>query len=178
MTRKLPSFLAVLALSQFFIPSAVAAIDLQADLNRIVAGINQFDANSASSSSVNTIADVKSIFSNNASILREIKDANAAFKRNLNSAKRQIPSRDTKDSPAFNTLMNLTKGYEEWLKYQNLNQTSAQKCINKAGSSFSSFSSCSIGLLPRTIENERLGMQKLQAAANAWRQWQRKYGYA
>ena len=91
---------------------------------------------------------------------------------------RQIPSRDTKESPAFNTLMNLTKGYEEWLKYQNINQSSAQKCINNAGSSFSSFSSCSIGILPRTMENERIGRQKLQTAWNAWKQWQVKYGYA
>ena len=174
--------LSVLAISLISIPmgvtSSFAAIDLQADLNRIVAGINRFDANSATSSSVSNMSDVKRIFSNNAAILREIKDANAAFKRDLNSAKRQIPSRDTKDSPAFSTLMNLTKGYEEWLKYQNLNQASAQKCINKAGNSFGSFSSCSIGLLPRTMENERIGMQKLQAAWNAWKQWQVKFGYA
>jgi len=178
MKRKMLSVVLALALSPFVTIPAVAAIDLQADLNRIVAGINRFDANSATSSSVSTMADVKRIFSNNAAILREIKDANAAFKRDLNSAKRQIPSRDTKDSPAFNTLMNLTKGYEEWLKYQNINQSSAQKCINNARSSFSSFSNCSIGILPRTMENERIGRQKLQSAWNAWKQWQVKYGYA
>ena len=178
MKRKLLSLILILAFHPAVSSPAVAAIDLQADLNRIVAGINRFDANSAASSTVSNMADVKRIFSNNAAILREIKDANAAFKRDLNSAKRQIPSRDTKDSPAFSTLMNLTKGYEEWLKYQNINQASAQKCINRAGSSFGSFSSCSIGLLPRTIENERIGMQKLQAAWNAWKQWQVKYGYA
>ena len=176
--RKLLSIILVLGLSSLTISPAFAGIDLQADLNRIVAGINQFDANSATSSSVSTMSDVKRIFSNNAAILREIRDANAAFKRDLNSAKRQIPSRDTKDSPAFSTLMNLTKGYEEWLKYQNINQASAQKCINKAGSSFGSFSSCSIGLLPKTMDNERIGRQKLQAAWNAWKKWQVKYGYA
>lgn len=178
MYRKLLSTILVLGLSQLNISPASAGIDLQADLNRIVAAINQFDANSATSSSVRTMADVKRIFSNNAAILREIRDANAAFKRDLNSAKRQIPSRDTKDSPAFSTLMNLTKGYEEWLKYQNINQASAQKCISNSGGSFSSFSSCSIGLLPKTMENERIGRQKLQAAWNAWKQWQVKYGYA
>jgi len=178
MKRKKFSFFLALALSPFVTTSALAAIDLQADLNRIVAGINQFDANSAASSSVSTMADVKRIFSNNAAILREIKDANAAFKRDLNSAKRQIPSRDTKDSPAFGTLMNLTKGYEEWLKYQNINQSNAERCINNAKSSFSSFSSCSIGILPRTMENERIGRQKLQTAWNAWKQWQTKYGYS
>jgi hypothetical protein len=178
MKRKLISLILILALYPAVSSPAVAAIDLQADMNRIVAGINRFDANSANARSASTIADVKRIFSNNASILREIKDANAAFKRDLNSAKRQIPSRDTKESPAFNTLMNLSKGYEDWLKYQNINQSSAQKCINNAGSSFNSFSRCSIGLLPRTMENERIGMQKLQAAWNAWKQWQVKYGYA
>jgi hypothetical protein len=170
MRRKLVSVVLALALFPFGTTPAVAAIDLQADLNRIVAGINRFDANSATSSSVSTMADVKRIFSNNAAILREIKEANAAFKRDLNSAKRQIPSRDTKDSPAFNTLMNLTRGYEEWLKYQNINQSSAQTCINNARSSFSSFSNCSIGILPRTMENERIGRQKLQTAWNAWKQ--------
>lgn len=178
MKRKILLLVLAFMLSPFATSPSVAAIDLQADLNRIVAGINRFDANSAASSSASTMADVKRIFSNNAAILREIKDANAAFKRDLNSAKRQIPSRDTKESPAFNTLMNLTKGYEEWLKYQNINQSSAQKCINNAGSSFSSFSSCSIGILPRTMENERIGRQKLQAAWNAWKRWQVKYGHA
>ena len=178
MKRKILVFLLALSFSPFITTPAVAAIDLQADLNRIVAGINRFDANSAASSSIRTISDVKRTFSNNAAILREIKEANAAFKRSLNSAKRQIPTRDTKDSPAFNTLMNLTKGYEEWLRYQNMNQSNAQKCINNAGSSFISFSSCSIELLPRTMENERIGRQKLQTAWNAWKQWQIKYGYA
>ena len=178
MKQKILPLVLVFLLSPLVATPAMAAIDLQADLNRIIAGINRFDANSATSSSVSTMADVKRIFSNNAIILREIKDANAAFKRSLNGAKRQIPSRDTKDSPAFNTLMNLTKGYEDWLKYQNINQSSAQKCINDAGSSFSSFSSCSIGLLPRTMENERIGRQKLQSAWDAWKRWQVKYGYA
>lgn len=178
MRRKILSMFLVLGLSQFTISPVFADIDLQADLNRIVAAINRFDANSASSSSVSTMADVKRIFSNNAVILREIRDANAAFKQDLNRAKKLIPSRDTKDSPAFSTLMNLTKGYEEWLKYQNINQASAQKCINSAGSSFRSFSSCSIRLLPKTMENERIGRQKLQAAWSAWKQWQVKYGYA
>ena len=178
MRKGLLSLILIFAISPLMTSPAAAAIDLQADLNRIVAGINQFDANSATSASVSTIADVKRIFSNNGAILREIGAANAAFKRDLNSAKRQIPSKDTKNSPAFSTLMNLTKGYEEWLKYQNINQASAQACITRAGNSFNSFSSCTIGLLSKTMENERIGRQKLQAAWDAWKQWQVKYGYA
>ena len=111
MRRKLHSVIIFFTVTALLIPNANAGIDLQADLNRIVAGISRFDANSASSASVNTMSDVRRLFSNNASILREIRDANAAFKRDLNSAKSQIPSRDTRDSPAFSTLMNLTKGY-------------------------------------------------------------------
>jgi hypothetical protein len=74
--------------------------------------------------------------------------------------------------------MNLTKGYEEWLKYQNLNQANAQKCIDRAGISFDSFSACSISILPETMDNERKGRLKLQTAWNAWKKWQVKYGYA
>ena len=157
--------------------SAHASIDLQADLNRIVAGIRQFDANSAASTSASSIADVKRIFSNNASILREIKNANDVFRRDLNSARSYIPSKDTKESPAFNTLMNISKGYDEWLRYQNMNQANAENCIRKAGNSFNKFSSCSISTLPKTLENERIGRQKLQSAWNAWKVWQAKYGY-
>ena len=156
---------------------SMATIDLQADLNQIVAGIRKFDANSAASTSASSIADVKRIFSNNASILREIKNANDVLRRDLISAKNYIPARDTKESPAFDTLMNLSKGYEEWLKYQNVNQLSAENCIKKSGGSFRKFSSCSISILPKTMENERIGRQKLQAAWNAWKQWQTKYGY-
>ena len=176
--RKLLSMTLALGLSTLTVSPTFAAINLQADLNRIVVAIKQFDANSAKSSSVSTMTDVRKIFSNNAAILREIRDANTVFKRNLNSANRQIPSSDTKDSPAFSTLMNLTKGYEEWLKYQNINQVRAQKCIDKAGSSLSTFLSCSIADLPKTMENESLGRQKIQAAWSAWKQWQVKYGYA
>lgn len=163
----------------FSLPSqAKASIDLQADLNRIIAGIKQFDANSAQSTTINSMSAVKQIFSNNASILREISNANSAFRRDLNSAKNQIPSRDTKESPAFSTLMGLVLGYEEWLKYQYLNQSGAQRCINSAGMSFSKFSNCSIAMLPKTMENERIGRQKLQIAWNAWKTWQVKFGYA
>lgn len=178
MKRKLISIILVLGMFSLGNSPALAAIDLQADLNRIVAGINRFDANSAAASSVTNIGDIKRIFSNNAAILREIKAANAAFKRDLNSAKSQIPSRDTKNSPAFNTLMNLAKGYEQWLNYQFLNQSSAEKCISSSGSSYKTFSACSIASLSRTIENERIGRQKLEAAWNAWKKWQIKYGYA
>jgi len=178
MKRKLLSLILVLALSPFVTTPAVAAIDLQADMNRITAGIKRFDANTAASFSMSTMTDVKRIFSNNASILREIGAANAAFKRDLNIAKRQIPTRDTKDSPAFNTLMNLTKGYEEWLKYQNMDQAASQKCINSAGSSFSAYMTCAISLLPKAAEHERIGRQKLQAAWDAWKKWQVKYGHA
>ena len=178
MERKLISLILVLALSPLLTTPASAAIDLQADLNRIVAGIKMFDANSAAASSASTMADVKRIFSNNASILREIGAANAAFKRDLNSAKRQIPSRDTKESPAFSTLINLTRGYEEWLKYQNMNNAASEKCSKSAGSSFSNYSMCLIRVLPKTVENERIGRQKLQAAWDVWKAWQVKYGYA
>jgi len=175
MKKKITLLVLIFAFSPLIISPSVAAIDLEADIRRLAAAVNQFDANTATSASVSTIADIKQIFSKNASILREIGAASAAFKGDLNSAKRQIPSRDTKNSPAFNTLMNLPKGYEEWLKYQNINQTSARDCITRAGSSFNSFTSCSIRLLPKTMENERIGRQKLQEAVNALKQWQVKY---
>lgn len=178
MKNKLLSLLVVIAFFPLIAAPAFAAIDSQADMNRIAAGIKMFDANSAAASSVSTMTDVKRIFSKNASILREIGDANAVFKRDLNSAKRQIPSRDTKESPAFSTLMNLTKGYEEWLKYQNLNNAASEKCSKSAGSSFSNYSMCLIRVLPKTMENERIGRQKLQTAWDAWKKWQVKYGYA
>ena len=178
MKRKMLSLIILLVLFPFVATPAVAAIDLQADLNRIVAGINKFDANSARSASTSTMRDVKSLFSNNNSILNEISSANSIFKRNLNSAKKYIPNKDTKDTPAFNTLMNLARGYEEWIKYQKLNQSNAQKCINQSGNSFTTFSNCTILILPKTIENERVGRQKLQSAWNAWKQWQVKFGYA
>jgi hypothetical protein len=178
MKRKLILILVFIFLLSAPNVSAIAAIDLQADMNRIVAGIKQFDANSANSASANTLNAVKRIFSNNASILREIGNANSAFKRDLNSAKRQIPSRDTKESPAFNTLMNLAKGYEGWLKYQNMNQSASEKCIKSAGNSLNSYTICAIALLPKAAEHERIGRQKLQAAWDAWKQWQVKFGYA
>jgi hypothetical protein len=158
--------------------NSAAAIDLQADLNRIIVAIQKFDANSAASTKISSISEARQIFVNNGSILKDIKTANAVFKKDLISAKRYLPSSDTKDSPAFSTLMNLTRGYEQWLWYQNVNQLNAQKCIKKAGNSFSSFSACSIAMLEETIENERLGRQKLQSAWDAWKQWQIKYGYA
>ena len=172
------SIFALLALFSLITPTAVADIDLQADLNRIVAGIKSFDANSAATSSVSTLAEIKIIFSNNALILREISQANAIFKRDLNIAKKQIPSKDTQASPAFSTLINLTKGYEDWIRYQNLNQATGQKCLSMAKNSYDSFSSCLIVNLGKTMENERLGKMKLQSAWNAWKKWQVKYGYA
>jgi hypothetical protein len=178
MKRKLLLLLVVSTLSLSTTEPAVAGIDLQADLNRIVVAINKFDANSAASGSVSSIAGMKNILSKNASILREIRDANAVFKADLNRAKSQIPTRDTNASPAFSTLMNLTKGYEEWLKYQEINQATGQKCMSKAKNSFTSFSNCLIVNFSKTLENERIGKMKLQSAWDAWKKWQVKFGYA
>ena len=178
MKRTVLSLVIIFAISPLSTAPAFGAIDLQGDLERIISGINRFDANSATSASVSNISDVKRITANNGAILQEIKNANAIYKRDLNKAKRLLPSRDTKDSPAFSTLMNLAKGYEQWLKYQNMNQTTAQNCIKKAGNSYDSFSMCLVGALSRTLENERVGRLKLESAFNAWKQWQIKYGYA
>jgi len=178
MMRKLSALVLVFAISTLMTSQAVAAIDLPADLNRISMAIAKFDANSATGSTASTISDVQRIFSNNALILREIRIANAYFKNDLNSAKRYIPTKDTKDTPAFSTLMNLTKGYEDWLKYQDLSQAAAQKCMKYAGASFTAYGSCSILGLSKALENEKFGRFKLQTALNAWKQWQVKYGYA
>lgn len=178
MRQKVLSFILAFLVLPLSITPAVAAIDLQADLNRIVVGIKKFDANSAATSSVSTMTEARVIFSNNTSILNEIKNANSAFKRDLNSAKKYIPSRDTKETPAFGTLMNLTKGYDEWLKYQSMNQVSAEKCIKISGSSYKSFSGCLFSVLGKTMENERRSKLKLENAWSAWKQWQVKYGYA
>ena len=178
MQRKLLSLLLVLILSPFITSPAVADIDLQADLDRIVVGIKKFDANSAATNSASTLSEMKVIFSRSEIILREIRVANAAFKRDLNIARRQIPTRDTKETPAFSTLMNLTKGYEEWLKYQELNQVIGKKCVSTSKNSLSSLTTCLIIKLPKTLENERIGRTKLQNAWKAWKEWQVKFGYA
>ena len=46
--------------------SQAATIDLQANLNRIIAGINRFDANSSNSVNASSMSDVKQLFQNNA----------------------------------------------------------------------------------------------------------------
>jgi hypothetical protein len=176
--KKIISLVLALSLLPIITTPAIAAIDLMADLNRIISGVSQFDANSANAPSDSTIADVKRTFSNNASILREISDANAVFKRNLNSSKKLIPSKDTKDSPAFNTLINLAKGYEVWVRYQNINQVIAQKCIKNAGSSLNSYTRCTFSAFSDTVDNEILGRQRLVTAADAFQKWRVKYGYA
>ena len=178
MKRKQLSFVLVLVLSNLVNPPVFAAIDLQADLDRIVVGIRAFDSNSAATASVTTVAGMKVINSKNVAILSQIRDANMAFKRDLNRAKQQIPSRDTKASPSFKTLLNLTKGYEEWLKYQEINQVIGEKCITKAKNSFSAFTNCLLANFSVTMENERIGKMKLQTAWDAWKKWQVKYGYA
>lgn len=158
--------------------TSIANVDLQSDLNRIVAGINKFDANSAKSTSLSSISGVKQVFANNAAILSEISSAVSVFKRNLNSVKSYIPKSDTKDTPRFSTLMNLALGYEKWLFYQKKNQSLAEKCLRTSGRTYRTFADCSIKDLPKTLENERVGRLKLQAAWNAWKQWQIKFGHA
>lgn len=176
--RKLASSLLSAVFAQIIAFPSFGNVDLQADLNRIVAGINKFDANSSRSNSASTITDIRSIFASNASILREISNANSTFQSNLRSVKSQIPTKDTKATPKFSTLMNLSKGYKKWLYYQRINQASAEKCLKNFGSSYNSFLTCSIKDLPKTMENERLGSSRLQAAWNAWKQWQVKFGHA
>jgi hypothetical protein len=169
-----------LTLSLFLslVPSSSAAnVDLQADLNRIVQGINKFDSNAARSAKASNLADIKSIFANNGLILNEIQASVSRFKQSLNDVKRYIPTKDTKETPKFSTLMNLALGYEEWLRYQKLNQSLAERCLKSAGKTFKSFSECSLRELPKTLSNERLGRAKLQSAWNAWKQWQIKFGY-
>jgi hypothetical protein len=158
--------------------NASAVVDLNAGLNRIVAGINKFDANSANAAYASNISDIRNLFNTNAVVLREIKSSVAAFKRDLSASKPYIPSRDTKESPAFSTLMNMALGYENWLKYQNMNQVNAQKCFQGSNTTFNSYTACSMRILSRTLENERLSRTKLVSALNAWKQWQTKYGYA
>ena len=176
--RKVALSLLSVVIAQISVTPSFGNVDLQADLNRIVAAINKFDANSSRTNSASTIADIRTIFSSNASILSEISSANSIFQRNLKSVKSQIPKKDTKATPKFRTLMNLSKGYKKWVYYQRLNQALAEKCLKNSGSSYNSFLTCSINDLPITMKNERIGRSKLQAAWNAWKQWQVKFGHA
>ena len=168
----------VLAISVVSITPANSVIDLQADINRIVTAINKFDANSAAATSVNSVAQIRVITRNNKAILREIKEANDYFRKDLISAKKLLPSRDTKDSPAYNTIFNLTRGYDQWLIYQNRNQITGERCLSTSGNSYSEYTDCLMMSLSTTLENERLGRIKLEAAWRAWKNWQFKYGYA
>jgi hypothetical protein len=176
--RRLKAVSAFIIITLFSTSNAWAVIDLNAGLNRIVIVINKFDANSANAAYASNISDIRILFSTNASVLRDISSSVGAFKRDLNASKRYIPSRDTKDSPAFSTLMNLALGYENWLKYQNMNQVNAQRCFQGSSTTFNSYTACSLRVLSKTLENERLSRTKLVAALNAWKQWQIKYGYA
>lgn len=183
MRRHLPVSILVVALAVVMAPitagTAFGAIDLQGDLDRIVAAIAKFDANSSNAfNSPATIADVRRIFSNNALILKEIDQANSNFKRDINSGKKFIPTKDTKDSPAFTTLINLTKGYEDWLKYQYLNQKIAEKCLKNSGNSVNGYLSCSLLNFQKSMDNETVGRYKLETAWKAWKNWQVKFGYA
>lgn len=178
-TKRLSFFASVLfLLVTVSNPGASANVDLQADLNRIVSRISKFDSNSKRSTSASTISEVRQVFKNNSEILSEIQVAVSVFKRNLNSVKSYIPTIDTKETPRFSTLMNLALGYEDWLRYQRINQGLAEKCLRTSGQSYKSFLDCSIKDLSKTIENERLGRSKLQSAWNAWKRWQIKFGHA
>jgi hypothetical protein len=55
--KKIISLVLALSLLSIIATPAMAAIDLMANLNRIISGVSQFDANSANASSANTIAD-------------------------------------------------------------------------------------------------------------------------
>lgn len=161
------------------IPSnALGNIDLQADINQIAQGLNKFDANSSNVSSVTNISEVRKIFSNNSAILNEIGVSVSRYKKNLISVKRMIPTRDTKETPKYDTLMNIAKGYEDWLKYQKINQRAAEQCLRSSGKTYNSFLGCSLNNLQETSRNERLSKVKLQSAWNAWKQWQIKFGHA
>ena len=172
------AIVSIFVMSTVLIAPANSVIDLQADINRIVAAINKFDANSAAATSVNSVAQIRVITRNNKAILREIKETNDYFKRDLISAKKLLPSRDTKDSPAYNTIFNLTRGYDQWLIYQNRNQVTGERCLATSGNSYSEYTECLMMNLSKTFENERLGRIKLEAAWRAWKNWQVKYGYA
>ena len=74
--RKVALSLLSVVIAQISVTPSFGNVDLQADLNRIVAAINKFDANSSRTNSASTIADIRSIFSSNASILSEISSAN------------------------------------------------------------------------------------------------------
>ena len=151
---------------------------MQADLNQIVQGLNRFDANSKASNAAKTISEIRTVFTNNKVILNDIEVSVRNFKSNLNRVKAMIPTQDTKATPRFQTLMNLAIGYEDWVKYQKLNQKLAEKCLNSSGKTYNYFVACSLKDLPKTLENERLSKIKLQSAWNVWRQWQIRFGHA
>jgi hypothetical protein len=154
-----------------------ANIDLQADMDKIVVGIKKFDANSAKSSSVASFSEARALFSRNADILAEIESAVASYKSHLETVRDDIPTQDTEETPKFTTLMNIAKGYENWLRYQKINQNLGENCLEKTDESLPNFVNCTIDLLEVSLQNERLGMTDLQTAWQAWKDWQERYGH-
>jgi hypothetical protein len=154
-----------------------AANDFQRDMRLIVAGTQKFDANSAQGRNLRSISQAKRVFANNQKILSEIGRSVATLRSNLNKNRNFLPTRDTKDSPAFSTLIIMANGYDEWLKYQLLNQKIGDACLKKANKNLKSFKKCVLDSFSTTLKNEQLGRSKFESAIGVYNRWKAKYGY-
>ena len=154
-----------------------AANDWQRDMIRVVAGTQKFNANSIQARNLRTISQARRVFKENQAILFEIGRSVTTLRSNLNKNRNFLPTRDTKDSPAFSTLINMANGYDKWLKYQLLNQELGKACFKKAKGSLKSFKKCVLDSFSITLRNEQLGRSKFESAIGVYNRWKAKYGY-
>ena len=155
-----------------------AANDFQRDMNRIVENIRSFNENSSKAGYANSMKQMKQISATNDALLKGMSISISTFKNNLNKNKKFLPTKDISESPKFSTLAKMAMGYENWLKYQKMNQKMFKRCFRNTNNKFNSFKNCTLNNFGKSFENERLGRVKLEQAVREYNLWMARFGHS
>jgi len=150
-------------------------IDLNADVEAIASGVSRFDANTASTSSANSLQDYVNLSDNNESILDSIEVSVQKFKSDINNAWEDLPAEDSTDSPSRNKLLKWAEGYETWIYYQREAQKLGNACATTSQTK-SEYELCAMNNFNRLMDFERLSRSELTLAIEGIQEWRRSVG--
>ena len=150
-------------------------IDLNADIDAIAYEVSKFDANSAASSTAESLQDYVKLSDNNESILDSIELTVKKFKNDIEMWWNDLPAEDTKTSPSRDKYLKWAEGYVKWIYYQRESQKLGSACTVTAQTK-EEFVLCTINNLNRTMEFERLSKEDLNIAVQDIRDWSQSIG--
>lgn len=159
------------ACSAFPFQEAAAPVDLTKDFEAIIAGVSEFNENSASASKAKTFPQYVELSDNNRRILADIRTAVEVYSEHISTYWDDFPKENTYEFPARQTLKDYEVSMKGWLQIQEEDQAYMETCMNDQDT----FLDCLMNRFTEIYDRQKNASESLRPVLTKLMKWQEEF---